>query len=217
MSKYKKDDFENMMFDVYPYSKKRDILSIFPDLQKHDEFSKEIEEVDKNQLLTYIFLMYDKGSPLVVDITDVETRKDEALSLAGYKQKYGKWNPVIKEFRDLQNEDVNKLITKFFLLQHSKKFETLVSLEEAHSQVCEILRSQLSEGGEDRLKSIKLKVDISSKLGGMSNDIDELRRAIFRKDEEVTEVVEAEVNEQRIFAGIREQRAKLRAQRNGQT
>lgn len=211
MSKYKKEDFENMVFDVYPYSKDRDILSLFPDLQKHEEFTAEIHEVNKDQLLTYIFFMYDKGSPLVIDITDVETRKDEALILAGYKQKYGKWDPVIKEFRNLQNEDVNKIITKLFLLQHSKKFETLVSLEEAHSQVCEILRSQLTESGEDKLKAIKLKVDISSKLSSMSSDIDDLRQLIFRKDEDVATVVEDEANEQRIFAGIRETRAKLRA------
>jgi len=205
------------MFDVYPYSKDRDILALFPDLQKHDEFTAKVNEVNKDQLLTYIFLMYDKGSPLVVDISDIRARKDEALALPGYKQKYNKWNPIIQEFRDLQNEDVNKLITKFFLLQHSKKFETLVSLEEAHSQVCEVLRSQLNEGEDDRLKAIKLKVDISSKLSGMSEDIDELRRTIFRKDEEVSEVVEEEINEQRIFAGIRERRAKLTAEKNGQT
>lgn len=201
-----------MMFEVYPYSKNRDILSSFPSLEKHDEFTEEIEEVNKDQLLTYVFLMYDKGSPLADDISDVEVRKDEALKMAGYNQKYGKWSPVIKEFRNLENESVNKIITKFFMLQHSKKFETLISLEEAHSQVCETLRNQVDMGdGDERLKMIKLKVEISSKLSGMSSDIDDLRRSIFKKDDEVAEVVEEEINEQRIYAGIRESRAKLRA------
>lgn len=207
------------MFDVYPYSKDRDILMLFPDLQKHDEFTKPVEEVNKDQILTYIFLMYDKGSPLVVDIPDIGARKDEALMLAGYKQKYNKWNPVVKEFIDLQNKDVNDIITKFFLLQHANKFQLMVSLEEAYSQMCEVLRTPMgvTDEMEDKLKNLKNKAAISKEASDIAEEIDELRRTIFRKDEEVAEVVEKEVNDQRIFAGIREQRAKLRAEQNGQT
>ena len=209
MKKYKKEDFENMIFNPYPYTKGRDILDLYPDLRNHDEFSNEVEEIDKTQLLTYIFLMYDKESPLVINITDLDKRKDEALELAGFSRRNGKWNLTISEFRNLENTDVNKVISKFFFIQHANKFEFMVSLEEAYYQMCQELRNPIDgDDAEERLKSLKIKGAVAKEAAGISNDIDELRRGIFKEDKKTGEVVEEEAHEQRVVAGIREQRAR---------
>ena len=89
------------------------------------------ESIDRDDLARYILLMYDPNSPLVELVDDYWSRKFDALELAGFKQRNGKFEPKVESFVLGKSNEVNDIVIDWLIYIAKPKWTHLVFLCES--------------------------------------------------------------------------------------
>lgn len=141
--------FKDLKYNVFTLAPNKEVIKQWPELAKWEAFnpepSYELKEdgepsepikpfgnLNKDMVLRYILVLYDKNTPLLL-IDNLAQRKTKAAEIAGFEfTKKDKWPiAVLKLFRgDLL--DANRAILYFCRTQNSAKWGLYVTLTIKH-------------------------------------------------------------------------------------
>ncbi len=153
-------EFNQMMFNVNKVAYNRSIFKAFPPLNKPLELRRPIGKgLEKNQVMRYICLMYDKNTPFRKRFPDISKRKIEAAKYAGFKlQEGGIFSETVEDMLTGKNERANQMLVAYVRLHRNIKFSYLVSMEESFYHLMEEVT-----GGEmknlTQLKTIQVEIE----------------------------------------------------------
>lgn len=108
------------------------LIEVFPEIFKHKEFQKLKNRRDCDNLIKYIFFLYDKNTQLIHEYqTDLKERKFAAAKDAGYYRKTGgSWGAEIQAVMDIQDHDATAAIMKFLRIQRNNVWTEIVICEQ---------------------------------------------------------------------------------------
>lgn len=123
---FDKGEFKKMRFNVYEVPDSKDLMKHFPELSSMESFAK-YAEADRNRLIRYIMLMYDKESPLVKRVQKYKDRQRQAAHLAGYDLQ--KHEDRLEQVFTLADESIANMVADFIILLNDRKWSLIVSSE----------------------------------------------------------------------------------------
>jgi hypothetical protein len=130
---YRESDYRSMLFNVSILQKFDDPLVVWPELNRIDEFrnSETGQYLPKDKVIRYIFLCYDRGSPVVINNKDLIKRKYEAALLSGFELIDKKFQRQVEDVIKCQDPLVNEMICAFVRLFGDDDFAYITSLKDA--------------------------------------------------------------------------------------
>jgi len=159
---FKVEDFDKMMVRVMRLPLKFDIKDV-EELKNYIEFYKDPAPLLKHQVIRYIALVYDKNSPLVHHIQDINKRKIKACELCDLPihKKGHKAHDHLLGVLSCQDPIVNDMIIRYVRCFYSESYAQYIVLQDAYYnemkklQLGELKSMSLLEGIEDRLEKLK--------------------------------------------------------------
>ena len=118
MSEFLKEDYVGMLINVNEADVDKDYLVTFPELRLYPEFSKNMDiiipskvegdpprtiRINRNMVIKFIALTYDKNSPFRKKYSDPLVRKVHCIQEAGFKMKDGKFPREIEDIIEMRN------------------------------------------------------------------------------------------------------------------
>jgi hypothetical protein len=123
---FKPEDFQHLKYNVYAVPQDKEIISVFSELSRFPEYSKE-SGLDANKVLRYIMYAYDRKSPLLAEKNLIK-RKMLACKLSGFElAKDGKYPAEVESMIKGENQAVNRMIICFCRNQKSAQYSLLIS------------------------------------------------------------------------------------------
>jgi hypothetical protein len=170
-------DFRTLL---YPVMEKGDILKRFPELFETFNFREYKQTcgflgepvLDENNIIRYVFLVYDKGSPLQKG-SDPLKRKTLAAQYAGFQvSEAGLFEDSVDKIMKCQNRQINSIIVAFVRMFGDTRWATLVSGNEAIYQKMEAMIS-LGKGKDEKETAAieKTKGDLFNQIESMSEKL----------------------------------------------
>jgi len=121
------DDYASLTYNVIDVPKSKDILKAFPALDKIPEFHLPIAIKNRDAVIRYIVLFYDKNTPLK-KIEKEHERKMYAAMVAGidYNEKTGLFPKDVEAMLRCKDGVINSLIISYLRHTSSVQYSTLV-------------------------------------------------------------------------------------------
>jgi hypothetical protein len=180
------------VYEAYQKDKKADLLHMFPKLRKIPSFAA-YEEADRNYIIRYIILLYDKGTPLIRRYEKLDKRKVEAALIAGFEtKKDGSFkDDKIKLILENKEDKVLEMITQYVASLGDRRYALIVANEHVFYKNLESLFKTASYP-DDHKKELDALVT-QDKILEMNEKIDARLqanyRAMFGEDEDLIEKV----------------------------
>lgn len=176
-------DFAHMMFNVMAVPAGKAMIEAFPVLTKYPEFTI-LTDLDHDSLLKYIFLLYDKKTPLK-KIDDLIKRKIEAAQMAGFEtDRNGYFNKDIDAAMKGFNEDVNAMIIRLLRIQHDVTFATMVTgYESLYQKLALTLSATSAFEKKSDVEMEKIKGGLWEQAKKMRDDLNQMADDILNYDD----------------------------------
>lgn len=159
-------DFKNFETEIQNISTEKEFLNTFPVFGCYPEFKKEFPPFKKLEVWKYIVLLYSEQSPLIAKVGDIPKRKQLAIDLAGIKKTNAENFDLVNNKTDI----VNKMISRYFKANNNMLFESIISGEEAFSNLMKSIRDPNSED-----KDIE---KLYSKANGIRELVEKLKKEV---------------------------------------
>ena len=161
-------DFRDLLFPIMEKGKGA-ILDRIPELKNAFHFKKYTLSLEKDAIIRYIFLVYDKRSPLQKS-SDPLKRKTMAAAYAGWEANDdGLFSDEVDKVMKCQNSAVNAMIVAFVRMFNDPRWTTLVAGNEALYQKMEAMISLGRGENEKETAAIeKTKGDLFNQIENMS-------------------------------------------------
>ena len=178
---FRDSDFSGMFLRMDHHEFGEDIMREFPILAGYKIFYHKLEkELPRENIIQYIGLSFDKGSPFLKKYNDVIERRFWAAIQAGFQLDNNRFHPLVEDMLRGKNQDVNFMIIQYCLLQGDEDYVTFVAYNEAlKSQLTKLINIEADKDASD--KSVK---DITDNVKKLRGEISELRRAMFFTEED---------------------------------
>lgn len=178
---YSAEDFQQMMFNVMAVDKDKNVYDAFPVLASYPEFLM-LTGMDHNKLLKYIFLLYDRKTPLKA-IDDLLKRKLEAAQMAGFEvDKSGYFAENVDRMMKGFNSDANKMIIRVVRMQHDVTFATMVTGYESLYQKLELTLSAAADAKKSEVEVENLKGKLWEQAKKMRDDLNMMSADLLNDD-----------------------------------
>jgi hypothetical protein len=179
---FSNEEFSTMLFNVMNIPSGKTITEVYPELAKYPEFGN-YTGMEPETLLRYVFLMYDRHTPLK-KVDDIISRKIQAAQIAGFEpNEKGYFDRLVDDMMRGFNADVNKMIIRALRLQHDITFSTMVTGNEALYQKQELILSAADEGEKKSPVEIeKIKGELWKQAKAMRDDLDKLALICLNND-----------------------------------
>lgn len=135
---------------------------------------------DKDKIIRYIVLMYDKNSPLVKRFNNLEQRKREAFVLAGFNIE----DPNLEVYKEFKDEEFTNMVTDFLIYQNDYIWMMLVSNEQTFYEFQKTLlqESAMIRNDKDKISAIASKAKLMEESDNIVTRITQYRKIIFIED-----------------------------------
>lgn len=183
-----KPRFEKMKYRVYDLPPEVDLFKEYPELRNIPGLRT--KEADQNKVLRYGFYMYDPKSDLITEVPHLKDRKEQALTLAGYKKIEDKWEPEAMDLLHF-NRNANLHAIMFVIITsvfHSRKFRNYHTLFQELNEYTKLRWTPV--GKEDSLEDAKKKTHLREQCSAIDDELDILEKEIFGDDSDITAHVE---------------------------
>lgn len=183
MAEFQDSDYQGLLFNVHA-NKGKDYLSVFPDLKLYNEFTYPIdpEKYNRNQIIHFIVLVYDKESPFRKKYSDITTRKIQCALEVGWKmQENGKFSDSIVAILNNGYSWYNDMIVAYIKLHYNSKYAFYVMLENIfyenlHKSFWGDIKNKVSE-----LKQIEEAFGQAQRELTANDNSKDLTKALYRK------------------------------------
>lgn len=181
------EDFQAMTYNVMAVPLDENILDHFPSLKMFKEFEPtflEDEGIDHNSVLRYIFLMYQKRTPLM-KIDDLIERKLEAARMAGLPfDENGMPHPYIDQMLKGQLFIISEMIIRLVRMQGNLKFASLMIGTEAFYKKHQAILADVDMDGINKSETDieKVKGELWKQALQMQEQLDRLALELLNED-----------------------------------
>ena len=192
---YRSEQFAKLRYNVYNLPQSKNVKDEWPELANVPFYNqpnrsvvegegekqkvktiKPYEGLDVDKLLRYIFVLYDRNTPLF-EIDNISERMAEAAIIAGFeKGRDGNFHKSVYQLFRGKNREANLAIIYFCRTQNSSKWTLLVTLEIKHYNDQENILANNVDAlpakvlAEDAERLDQMKSEILSKLNNQSLD-----------------------------------------------
>ena len=180
---YSKEQFKNCRFNPF----EKDLTEKYPELKTVQPKCQNGESI-----MRYILFMYDPKSPLIRDIRNIKSRKQEAAKLAGFDLE--KDTDLLDGLYDFTDERILKS-TVHFLIEfiHDRVWSMIVSLEQTFYEYNERLLKPV-DSTDTKEKDIMATIVLKSKLIQDLKDIHNLLKEYYKEIFDDEKLIEKIVN-----------------------
>jgi hypothetical protein len=189
------DDLELNLY-LYNPSDKEDIQKL---INSYPEFSVELAnlEKDRERLIQYIIIFYDKNSEVKNRIKDLFQRKASVAQMVGFRlDKNGKFKETIKECLLGQNDSFNSMCIKYMMLFNNPDIAMLEVMTDLYAK--------------ELAKSLKTTPKTPSKdVKETLANIDQLNKQINIKTESIFGGQEPRKLEEKLYYYMEQERLRL--------
>lgn len=186
-----KELFDNMI--INPFG---DDFNIEDHREKLNEimggvWKKRSASVEKG--IKYILYMYDIGSPMRRQYSNMTQRKEECAVLAGFKLDRQKDANDAKKLYNFEDDIYTNFVVEFLKHQHNKTWSLLVSNEEVLYQIqAELMKPvTLSRGDKETLQGYEVKDKLMERCDSIIKRIEAYEDKIFGQDKLLLEKVKS--------------------------
>jgi hypothetical protein len=179
-----KTDFKDLKYDVFSVDK--NLLDKVTGLQKYAQILSEKESKgrdDIDNLLRFMFLLYDKKSPLILMFQNLDQRRKEAAALAGYDvdSQDSEYQKKLKHLFEFTDSELQWLTLPFLEEQNDMWFCNLMSSERTFYEYCRALMTEavLVDGDKDKMATLVLKAKLQDECDKLAERIDKYRSKIY--------------------------------------
>ena len=142
-------DFGDLKYKVFAC--KKDLLVNIKALREYYVLIStlgDIKRIDLDKLVRYAFVLYDKKSPLIKQLTNVAQRKQEAALVAGYD--LVKDADRIQKLYDFLDEDLRLLVMEFLREQNDMYWSLIVMNEQTFYENQKTILTKLTVVRDDK-------------------------------------------------------------------
>lgn len=132
MTEFNDSDFDGLLFNVHKHPPTDGVsyIEIFPQIRMYEEFLVPLpDDYDRNQVISYIVLTYDRTSPLRKKYTDIGERKNAALRMSEFPLRDGKFSKYVEYMAEGKVPEINEMIILYIKLHFNTKFTLLTTTE----------------------------------------------------------------------------------------
>lgn len=172
-------DFDALTYNVMRHKNDVNILNHFPTLQGIKSFRD--YKGDRNKVIKYIVLCYDKGSPILTRyMQDSVNRKVLSAQYAGFDtDKEGLFEDYVDAIMKCQDKEVNTMIIDFIRTFNDPTFSLLMAGLESYYQKLEQIVSADLGGKRDVFQIEETKGKLFSQAQTMSKTLEEAASKIL--------------------------------------
>lgn len=134
------DDFKDLKYNPFNLGRYSSILTKYPILSKFSEYKEKLDpHLTHEQVLKYIFIMYQESEALMAMETLAERKMNAALA-AGFKlvpskDSTPKFQPLVERILNCEEERVNDMIIRTLRLTRKRAFINLLTYMQAFDSV----------------------------------------------------------------------------------
>jgi hypothetical protein len=176
-------DFESLTYNVMKYKTDANLMSRFPTIGSIQSFKN--YEGDKNRVIKYIVLCYDKGSPILNKfMQDDVKRKVLSAEYAGFKaDKEGLFSTEIDEIMKCMNHETNTMIIDFLRTFNDPNWALLMTgMESYYQKLQQIITADFGQGKRDVFQVEETKGKLFKQAQEMSKALDEAAKKILQDE-----------------------------------
>lgn len=171
-------DYKTLCFDISKH-KAGSLPKSCPDMKQIKSWW-ESNRNDKDKVIRYIILMYDKGSPLIKKLTNLDSRKREASSIAGFNQD----DPSLKAYKEFQDQEFTDMVVEFLIYQNNYTWTMLVSNEQTFYEFQKTLlqESSMIRNDKDKISAIASKAKLMEESDKIVERINAYYKQVFTEE-----------------------------------
>jgi hypothetical protein len=144
MGEFLKEDYYGMQINVNEADMETDFLLQYPDLRLNPEFAVNLDirvssaepdappkiiKIDRNKIIKYVALAYDKHSPFVKKYKEPNVRKYHAMVEAGYTIVGKKFERHIEDIVSNSNTKVADMVVCYLKMHNNLQYAHLIMME----------------------------------------------------------------------------------------
>jgi hypothetical protein len=167
-------DFSTLTYNVMKHKTDVNLLSMFPTLNGIDSFRQ--YSGDKNRVIRYIVLCYDKGSPILNRfMRDDVKRKTLSAQYAGWpSDDEGLFDQEVDSIMKCMNQETNAMIIDFLKTFNDPSWALLMTgMESYYQKLKQIVTADFGEGKRDIFQVEETKGKLFKQAQEMSKALDE--------------------------------------------
>ena len=179
------------------------IINPFGEDFKMDDYREKLNEImggvwkkrsaSLEKAVKYILYMYDIGSPMRRQYSNMEQRKEECAVLAGFKLEREKDRNDAQKLYEFKDDIYTDFVVNFLKYQHNKTWALLVSNEEVLFQIQSELMKPVtnSKGDKETLQGYEVKDKLMERCDSIIKRIEAYEDKIFGQDKLLLEKVKS--------------------------
>ena len=191
---YPSEQWAKMRWNIHALQPKSSVLTEFSDLNQiftglDEEFDK--CELDKENLVRYIILVYHKKSPFVSNVADVIDRKVQALGYLGVKRnKEGKFSKEIDDIIFVRNEALAYITIHFIKYENDRMWAKYCVNSELYWRAMFLtMKEGDTSGSKGADEILKIQLENKKKLSDIEREMEAQESTIFADDKDVANYV----------------------------
>lgn len=180
---FKAADFDALQYNIFGLPKSTNLIHQFPELAKIESFRTSKLKIDKNLVIRYIILAYDRNSPAEV-ITDYQKKKMWCAMYAGF-QPYpisGLFEKPVDEMLKGLNKEVNDMIISYLRESGSNLYAQLkIGTDAYYNKLAQMQNQNQGETNKTDLELERIRGQVWEQCNKMETDLEKLAER-FLKD-----------------------------------
>jgi hypothetical protein len=176
-------DFDTLTYNVMKYKTDVNLLSKFPTIGSINSFKE--YKGDRNKVIKYIVLCYDKGSPILNRfMQDDVKRKTSSAEYAGWNpNKDGLFDNDVDQIMKCLNPEVNLMIIDFLRTFNDPSWALLMTgMESYYQKLQQIINADFGQGRRDVFQVEETKGKLFKQAQEMSKALDEAAKKILQDE-----------------------------------
>ena len=177
---FKKEDYDALLYNIYDIPIKTDLLIEFKSLAKIAAFRNAKFKIDKNLVIRYIILFYDKSSPAEI-ISDYQKKKVWCALHAGWNSNAkGLFDPAVDEIRKGKNEQANEMIIAYLREFGSNMYAQLKIGTDAYYNKLRQINQDQGDTKKTDLELERIRGYVWEQCNTMESDLEKLAERFLR-------------------------------------
>lgn len=176
-------DFDTLTYNVMKFKNDVNLMSKFPTIGAIQSFKDYTG--DRNKLIKYIVLCYDKGSIILNKfMQDDAKRKTLSAQYAGFEtDKDGLFSTEVDEIMKCMNHETNLMIIDFLRTFNDPNWALLMTgMESYYQKLQQIITADFGQGRRDIFQVEETKGKIFKQAQDMSKALDEAAKKILQDE-----------------------------------
>lgn len=202
---FKAEDFRGLSFAIQNTDPTLKLFDQIPDLIQIKEFEAAKSNPNCDKFIRYIILMYDKNSPLAKKFTDLQKRKENAATMAGFDLIKDNIAPaptvdddgeiheipsLLQTLFDFLDSATSDMVIGFLRYQNDLLFSMLVSNEQTFYEYQKALLSEVMmiRNDKDKITALAVKSKIMDDSDIIALRIEKYYKQLYVDDKAIAYV-----------------------------